>query len=420
MTNVLIEDLKWRGLIYQQTDEQGIEDLLNKEQVTLYCGADPTADSLHIGHLLPFLTLRRFQEHGHRPIVLIGGGTGMIGDPSGKSEERVLQTEEQVDKNIEGISKQMHNIFEFGTDHGAVLVNNRDWLGQISLISFLRDYGKHVGVNYMLGKDSIQSRLEHGISYTEFTYTILQAIDFGHLNRELNCKIQVGGSDQWGNITSGIELMRRMYGQTDAYGLTIPLVTKSDGKKFGKSESGAVWLGAEKTSPYEFYQFWINQSDEDVIKFLKYFTFLGKEEIDRLEQSKNEAPHLREAQKTLAEEVTKFIHGEDALNDAIRISQALFSGDLKSLSAKELKDGFKDVPQVTLSNDTTNIVEVLIETGISPSKRQAREDVNNGAIYINGERQQDVNYALAPEDKIDGEFTIIRRGKKKYFMVNYQ
>ncbi|HDG9676858.1 TPA: tyrosine--tRNA ligase [Staphylococcus aureus] len=420
MTNVLIEDLKWRGLIYQQTDEQGIEDLLNKEQVTLYCGADPTADSLHIGHLLPFLTLRRFQEHGHRPIVLIGGGTGMIGDPSGKSEERVLQTEEQVDKNIEGISKQMHNIFEFGTDHGAVLVNNRDWLGQISLISFLRDYGKHVGVNYMLGKDSIQSRLEHGISYTEFTYTILQAIDFGHLNRELNCKIQVGGSDQWGNITSGIELMRRMYGQTDAYGLTIPLVTKSDGKKFGKSESGAVWLDAEKTSPYEFYQFWINQSDEDVIKFLKYFTFLGKEEIDRLEQSKNEAPHLREAQKTLAEEVTKFIHGEDALNDAIRISQALFSGDLKSLSAKELKDGFKDVPQVTLSNDTTNIVEVLIETGISPSKRQACEDVNNGAIYINGERQQDVNYALAPEDKIDGEFTIIRRGKKKYFMVNYQ
>ncbi|MBO8684025.1 tyrosine--tRNA ligase [Staphylococcus aureus] len=420
MTNVLIEDLKWRGLIYQQTDEQGIEDLLNKEQVTLYCGADPTADSLHIGHLLPFLTLRRFQEHGHRPIVLIGGGTGMIGDPSGKSEERVLQTEEQVDKNIEGISKQMHNIFEFGTDHGAVLVNNRDWLGQISLISFLRDYGKHVGVNYMLGKDSIQTRLEHGISYTEFTYTILQAIDFGHLNRELNCKIQVGGSDQWGNITSGIELMRRMYGQTEAYGLTIPLVTKSDGKKFGKSESGAVWLDAEKTSPYEFYQFWINQSDEDVIKFLKYFTFLGKEEIDRLEQSKNEAPHLREAQKTLAEEVTKFIHGEDALKDAIRISQALFSGDLKSLSAKELKDGFKDVPQVTLSNDTTNIVEVLIETGISPSKRQAREDVNNGAIYINGERQQDVNYALAPEDKIDGEFTIIRRGKKKYFMVNYQ
>ena len=420
MANALIEDLKWRGLIYQQTDEQGIEDLLNKEQVTLYCGADPTADSLHIGHLLPFLTLRRFQEHGHRPIVLIGGGTGMIGDPSGKSEERVLQTEEQVEANVQGLSKQMHRLFEFGTDKGAVLVNNKDWLGQISLISFLRDYGKHVGVNYMLGKDSIQTRLEHGISYTEFTYTILQAIDFGHLNRELNCKIQVGGSDQWGNITSGIELMRRMYGQTEAFGLTIPLVTKSDGKKFGKSESGAVWLDPEKTSPYEFYQFWINQSDEDVIKFLKYFTFLDKEEIDRLEQSKEEAPHLREAQKALAENVTKFIHGEEALNDAIRISKALFSGDLKSLTGKELKEGFKDVPQVSLSSETTNIIEALIETGIATSKRQAREDVNNGAIYINGERQQSVDYELSNDDKIDNEFTIIRRGKKKYFMVNYQ
>lgn len=420
MTNALLEDLKWRGLIYQQTDEEGIEELLNKEQVSLYCGADPTADSLHIGHLLPFLTLRRFQQHGHRPIVLIGGGTGMIGDPSGKSEERVLQTEEQVEDNVQGINAQMHKFFEFGTEKGAVLVNNKDWLGQISLISFLRDYGKHVGVNYMLAKDSIQSRLENGISYTEFTYTILQAIDFGHLNQNLNCKIQVGGSDQWGNITSGIELMRRMYGQTEAYGLTIPLVTKSDGKKFGKSESGAVWLDADKTSPYEFYQFWINQSDDDVIKFLKYFTFLNKEEIERLEASRDEQPHLREAQKALAENVTKLIHGQDALDDAIRISQALFSGDLKSLSAKELKEGFKDVPQVELSADNTNIVEALVETGISSSKRQAREDVNNGAIYINGERQQDVNYNLSSEDKIENAFTIIRRGKKKYFMVNYR
>ena len=420
MSNALLEELQWRGLIYQQTDEQGIEDLLNKEQVTLYCGADPTADSLHIGHLLPFMTLRRFQEHGHRPIVLIGGGTGMIGDPSGKSEERVLQTEDQVAKNVEGLSAQMHKLFEFGTDKGAVLVNNRDWLSQISLISFLRDCGKHVGVNYMLGKDSIQSRLENGISYTEFTYTILQAIDFGHLNRELNCKIQVGGSDQWGNITSGIELMRRMYGQTEAYGLTIPLVTKSDGKKFGKSESGAVWLDAEKTTPYEFYQFWINQSDEDVIKFLKYFTFLSKEDINRLEQSRDEAPHLREAQKALAENVTEFIHGKEALDDAIRISEALFKGDLKSLSIKDIKAGFKEVPQVEVSKATTNIIDVLIESGIASSKRQAREDVNNGAIYINGEREQSVDYNLTDEDKFDNEFTIIRRGKKKYFMVNYK
>ncbi|MFH4901699.1 tyrosine--tRNA ligase [Staphylococcus cohnii] len=420
MTNALIEELKWRGLIYQQTDETGIENLLNKEQVTLYCGADPTADSLHIGHLLPFLTLRRFQEHGHRPLVLIGGGTGMIGDPSGKSEERKLQTEEQVEINVQGISKQMHKIFEFDTNKGAKLVNNKDWLGQISLIEFLRDYGKHVGVNYMLGKDSIQTRLEHGISFTEFTYTILQAIDFGHLNQSYNCKIQVGGSDQWGNITSGIELMRRMYGENEAFGLTIPLVVKSDGKKFGKTEGGAVWLDADKTSPYEFYQFWINSTDEDVIKFLKYFTFLSKSEINDLEKSLQEAPHLREAQKALAENVTRFIHGQDALDDAIRISQALFSGDLKSLSAKELKEGFKDVPQVDLNHTTSNIVEAIVETGISSSKRQAREDINNGAIYINGERQQDVNYELSDEDKIDNAFTIVRRGKKKYFMINYK
>ena len=420
MTNALIEELKWRGLIYQQTDETGIENLLNKEQVTLYCGADPTADSLHIGHLLPFLTLRRFQEHGHRPLVLIGGGTGMIGDPSGKSEERKLQTEAQVETNVQGISKQMHKIFEFDTNKGAKLVNNKDWLGQISLIEFLRDYGKHVGVNYMLGKDSIQTRLEHGISFTEFTYTILQAIDFGHLNQTYNCKIQVGGSDQWGNITSGIELMRRMYGENEAFGLTIPLVVKSDGKKFGKTEGGAVWLDADKTSPYEFYQFWINSTDEDVIKFLKYFTFLSKAEINDLEKSLQEAPHLREAQKALAENVTRFIHGQDALDDAIRISQALFSGDLKSLSAKELKEGFKDVPQVELNHTTSNIVEAIVETGISSSKRQAREDINNGAIYINGERQQDVNYELSDEDKIDNAFTIVRRGKKKYFMINYK
>ncbi|PTH60146.1 tyrosine--tRNA ligase, partial [Staphylococcus arlettae] len=417
MANALIEDLQWRGLIYQQTDESNLEALLNKEQVSLYCGADPTADSLHIGHLLPFLTLRRFQNHGHRPIVLLGGGTGMIGDPSGKSEERVLQTEEQVEQNVAGIAQQMHKLFEFETEKGAQLVNNKDWLGKISLIDFLRDYGKHVGVNYMLAKDSIQSRLENGISFTEFTYTILQAIDFGHLNQTYNCKVQVGGSDQWGNITSGIELMRRMYGQTEAYGLTIPLVVKSDGKKFGKSEGGAIWLDSAKTSPYEFYQFWINTSDDDVIKFLKYFTFLEHSEIERLEQSLQEAPHLREAQKALAENVTAFIHGEDALNDAIRISQALFSGDLKSLSSQELKEGFKDVPQVTLSHDTTNIVEAIVESGISSSKRQAREDVTNGAIYINGERQQDVGYTFTAADKIDNEFTIIRRGKKKYFMV---
>lgn len=420
MANALLEELSWRGLVYQQTDEEGIETLLNKEEVKIYCGADPTADSLHIGHLLPYLTLRRFQEAGHRPIVLVGGGTGMIGDPSGKSEERVLQTEAQVDKNVRGIQQQMEQLFDFNVENGPILVNNYDWLSQISLIEFLRDYGKHVGVNYMLGKDSIQSRLENGISYTEFTYTILQAIDFGHLNRVHDCKLQIGGSDQWGNITSGIELMRRMYGVTDVYGFTIPLVTKADGKKFGKSESGTIWLDSEKTSPYEFYQFWINTSDDDVIKFLKYFTFLSKTDIEALEKSVVEEPHLRKAQTTLAEEVTRFIHGDDALAEAQRISQALFKGDLKSLSAEEIKAGFKDVPQVTLSNETTNIVDALVETKISSSKRQAREDITNGAIYINGERQQDLAYTLSSDDRYDDTFTIIRRGKKKYFMVNYQ
>ncbi|EGQ4448129.1 tyrosine--tRNA ligase, partial [Staphylococcus pseudintermedius] len=416
MANALLEELSWRGLVYQQTDEEGIETLLNKEEVKIYCGADPTADSLHIGHLLPYLTLRRFQEAGHRPIVLVGGGTGMIGDPSGKSEERVLQTEAQVDKNVRGIQQQMEQLFDFNVENGPILVNNYDWLSQISLIEFLRDYGKHVGVNYMLGKDSIQSRLENGISYTEFTYTILQAIDFGHLNRVHDCKLQIGGSDQWGNITSGIELMRRMYGVTDVYGFTIPLVTKADGKKFGKSESGTIWLDPEKTSPYEFYQFWINTSDDDVIKFLKYFTFLSKTDIEVLEKSVVEEPHLRKAQTTLAEEVTRFIHGNDALAEAQRISQALFKGDLKSLSAEEIKAGFKDVPQVTLSNETTNIVDALVETKISSSKRQAREDITNGAIYINGERQQDLAYTLSSDDRYDDTFTIIRRGKKKYFM----
>ncbi|EGQ4451867.1 tyrosine--tRNA ligase [Staphylococcus pseudintermedius] len=420
MANALLEELSWRGLVYQQTDEEGIETLLNKEEVKIYCGADPTADSLHIGHLLPYLTLRRFQEAGHRPIVLVGGGTGMIGDPSGKSEERVLQTEAQVDKNVRGIQQQMEQLFDFNVENGPILVNNYDWLSQISLIEFLRDYGKHVGVNYMLGKDSIQSRLENGISYTEFTYTILQAIDFGHLNRVHDCKLQIGGSDQWGNITSGIELMRRMYGVMDVYGFTIPLVTKADGKKFGKSESGTIWLDPEKTSPYEFYQFWINTSDDDVIKFLKYFTFLSKTDIEALEKSVVEEPHLRKAQTTLAEEVTRFIHGNDALAEAQRISQALFKGDLKSLSAEEIKAGFKDVPQVTLSNETTNIVDALVETKISSSKRQAREDITNGAIYINGERQQDLAYTLSSDDRYDDTFTIIRRGKKKYFMVNYQ
>ena len=419
MANALIEDLKWRGLIYQQTDEQEIEELLNKESVKIYCGADPTADSLHIGHLLPFLTLRRFQNHGHTPIVLVGGGTGMIGDPSGRSEERNLQSDEQIEANVRGIMNQMHKIFDFEGDDSAILVNNKDWLKEIDLISFLRDYAKYVGVNYMLAKDSVKSRLETGISYTEFTYMILQAIDFGYLNQNYDCKMQIGGSDQWGNITTGLDLMRKMYGDTEAYGFTIPLVTKADGKKFGKSESGTVWLDRSKTSAYELYQFWINAQDADVVKYLKYFTFLDREEIEQLEKTVEEAPHLREAQKVLAEEMVGFIHGSDAVEEAKRITDALFKGDIKALTKSEIEEGFKDVPTAQVSSETVQLVDFIIEAGVSPSKRQAREDINNGAIYINGERIQDVNHEITSADKIDDEFTIVRRGKKKYTMVKF-
>lgn len=416
----LLEDLKYRGIVYQMTDEEKINNMLENEKISLYCGADPTADSLHIGHLVPFLTMRRFQQHGHRPVVLIGGGTGMIGDPSFKADERKLLTEEEVDSNVDAIKKQMENIFDFSDDNAAVLVNNKDWLKNISLISFLRDYGKHVGLNYLLAKDAIQSRLETGISYTEFTYTILQAIDFGHLNKEFDVRIQIGGSDQWGNILSGLELMRRMYGTTNSEGLTIPLITKADGKKFGKTESGNIWLDKNRTSPYEFYQFWLNQTDDDVIKFIKLFTFIEREEIEALEVSVREEPHLRTAQKRLAEEITEFIHGESGLEEARKVTEALFSGDIKSLDAAQIKDALKDAPSAEVDGDDNGLVNVLVNAGISSSRRQAREDIQNGAIYINGERQQDVSSIISNDDKINGEFTVFRRGKKKYTIVNYK
>ncbi|KYD10758.1 Tyrosyl-tRNA synthetase [Heyndrickxia sporothermodurans] len=417
----LLEDLQWRGIIYQQTDEEGIKEVLDKEKISLYCGVDPTADSMHIGHLLPYLTLRRFQQEGHRPIVLVGGATGLIGDPSGKKEERKLQTLEAVDHNVRGIKKQLEHIFDFEGENGAIMVNNYDWNGTMDLVTFLRDYGKFIGVNYMLAKDTIASRLETGISFTEFTYTILQAIDFFHLYKNHNCRMQIGGSDQWGNITTGLELIRKMSPDTEkAFGLTIPLVTKADGTKFGKTEGGSIWLDPEKTSPYEFYQFWINTADADVIKYLKYFTFLSREEIEELEKAVEEEPHLRKAQKTLAEEMTRLIHGEDALEQAMKITQALFSGEVKNLTADEIKQGFKDFPSFDFKgNEEIALVDLLVEAKISPSKRQAREDIQNGAIYINGERNTDVQYILSMNDRIEEQFTIIRRGKKKYFLIRY-
>ncbi|WP_461611474.1 tyrosine--tRNA ligase [Cytobacillus kochii] len=414
----LLEDLQWRGIIYQQTDEEGMKDLLEKEKISLYCGMDPTGDSMHIGHLLPFLTLRRFQNAGHRPIVLVGGATGLIGDPKA-TEERTLQTIEKVQENVASLSQQLERIFDFEGDNGATLVNNYDWTSSMNIVTFLRDYGKHIGVNYMLAKDTIAKRLESGISFTEFTYTILQGMDFKHLYENHQCKIQIGGSDQWGNITTGLELIRKMVGEgAKAYGMTIPLVTKADGTKFGKTEGGAIWLDAEKTSPYEFYQFWINTADADVIKYLKYFTFLSREDIEALEVAVQEEPHLRKAQKALAEEMTRQIHGEAALNQALKITEALFSGQIKELTAAEVKEGFKDVPSYQHTGEG-DIVDLLVEAKISPSKRQAREDVTNGAIYINGDRMQQVDYQLSEQDKIEGQFTVIRRGKKKYTLIQY-
>lgn len=423
MTNELLQDLQWRGLLYQQTDAEGMEKLLNEKSVSLYCGVDPTADSMHIGHIVPLLTLRRFQKAGHKPVLLVGGATGMVGDPSGRSEERQLQTIEQIDKNVQGLKKQFERLFDFGSEakNTASLVNNYDWIGKLSLIDFLRDYGKLVNVNYLLGKDTISSRLDTGISFTEFTYTIIQGIDFNHLYDNHNVRIQVGGSDQWGNITTGLEVIRKTHDEeAKAFGITIPLVTKSDGTKFGKSASGAVWLDAEKTSPYEFYQFWINAADSDVIKYLKIFTFLSREEIEALEVSVQEEAHLRKAQKALAAEMTKLIHGEEGLEAAERITAALFSGDLKALSVEEMKVAFAGVPSVELPKEDKNIVDVIVDGGISSSKRQAREDVTNGAISINGEKITDLEYMVDAKDRLEDAFAIIRRGKKKYHMVKFQ
>ncbi|MCZ2257960.1 tyrosine--tRNA ligase [Sporosarcina sp. G11-34] len=420
MKNALLEDLKWRGLLYQQTDEKGLEEHLNKEKISLYCGVDPTADSMHIGHIVPLLTLRRFQQHGHRPILLVGGATGMIGDPSGRLEERQLQTTEQIDKNVAGIKKQMEQIFDFDTENGAQMVNNNDWIGSLSIIEFLRDYGKLLGVNYMLAKDNVASRLEDGISFTEFSYMLIQGIDFNHLYNNYGCRVQIGGSDQWGNITTGLEVIRKTHEEeTKAFGITIPLVTKADGTKFGKSAGGAVWLDAAKTSPYEFYQFWINTADADVIKYMKIFTFMEREEIEALEVTVQDEPHLRKAQQVLAQEMTRLIHGQEALDQAIRISKALFSGDLKALAVDEMKDAFKDVPSFEMVREAKNIIDFIVEAGVSPSKRQAREDVTNGAISLNGERVTDTAYEVSTADRLEDAFTIVRRGKKNYKMIKF-
>ncbi|MCM3629057.1 tyrosine--tRNA ligase [Paenibacillus glycanilyticus] len=414
----IIDELEWRDAINQQTDADGLRALTNEKAVSLYCGVDPTGDSMHIGHLIPFMVLKRFQLAGHRPVILIGGATGTIGDPSGRTSERSLQTLEQIQANVDALSAQLGKLFLTEGDNNFRMVNNYDWTHKINVIEFLRDYGKNFSINTMLAKDVVSSRLESGISFTEFSYQILQSLDFLHLFREEDVQLQIGGSDQWGNITSGLDLIRKKEGsESKAFGLTIPLMLKADGTKFGKSAGGAIWLDPEKTTPYEFYQFWANTDDRDVVKYLKYFTFLSKEEIEGLAEKVATEPHKREAQKKLAEEMTRFVHSEELLQQALRITAALFSGDIKSLSADEIEQGFKEMPTYESARDAKNIVDWLVDLGIEPSKRQAREDITNGAISMNGERVTDLTLEVSTEHAIGGRFIIIRKGKKNYSLV---
>ncbi|MCB2923558.1 tyrosine--tRNA ligase [Streptococcus suis] len=416
----IFEELKARGLVFQTTDEEALVKALTEGQVSYYTGYDPTADSLHLGHLVAILTSRRLQLAGHKPYALVGGATGLIGDPSFKDAERSLQTKDTVDGWVTKIQGQLSRFLDFENgDNKAEMVNNYDWFSDISFIDFLRDVGKYYTVNYMMSKDSVKKRIETGISYTEFAYQIMQGYDFYELNDKYNVTLQIGGSDQWGNMTAGTELLRRKADKS-GHVMTVPLITDSTGKKFGKSEGNAIWLDADKTSPYEMYQFWLNVMDDDAVRFLKIFTFLSLDEIAEIEKQFDAARHERLAQKILAREVVTLVHGEEAYNQALNITEQLFAGNIKNLSAKELKQGLSNVPNYAVqAEDNLNIVELLVTSGIVTSKRQAREDVQNGAIYVNGERVQDLDYTLSDSDKIDGELTVIRRGKKKYSVLTY-
>ena len=403
----LYDDLVWRGLI-KDFSSPDLIDKLNNEKLTFYIGTDPPADSLHLGHLSSFLISKRLKEAGHHPILLVGGGTGMIGDPR-PTTERAMISKEQVRHNFECLRKQVEDIF------GFEVVNNNDWYQDINVIDFLRDYGKYFNVNYMLDKDIIRRRLDSGITYTEFSYMILQALDFKHLHECNGVDLQCAGSDQWGNITAGIELIRRKEGK-EAYGFTMPLLTKSDGTKFGKTNGKAIWLDINKTSAYEMYQFFINSEDTKVIDYLKFLTFLSKEEIEELDKKNQEAPHLREAHQALAREVITFIHGRDAYDEAVKISHALFSGDIKALTAKEIEMGFGDLPSINL-HDNLTLVDALIEASLAKSKREAREFIQNGAVSLNGDKCQDLEHILSTSDAIEGKFIVIRRGKKLYALI---
>ncbi len=406
----LFDELKWRGLV-KDIAGSDIEDKLNNEQITFYWGTDPTADSLHLGHYSSLLTAKRLANAGHHPILLVGGATGLIGDPRPTAEREII-AKDTLNKNLEGIKKQVDRIF----DGRATIVNNYDWMKDYNYLDFLRDVGKYINVNYMLAKDIINRRLETGITYAEFSYTLMQGYDFLHLYEKYNCVMQAEGSDQWGNITTGIDLIRKKTGK-EVYGFTMPLVLDAQGNKFGKSEGNALWLDINKTSSYELYQYLINTDDSMCESYLKIFTFLSPEEIMEVVKKHNEEPHLRLAQKTLAKEIITDLHGKEEYEKAVKISEALFSGNVKDIDTNLIGKVFKDVPNSDMESDK-NIVDLLVDTNICSSKREAREFITTGAISINGERITDLDTIITKDNSIDNKYIIVRRGKKKYYLVN--
>ena len=419
----LIQQLQERGLIAQVTDEEALSERLAKGPVALYCGFDPTADSLHLGHLVPLLCLKRFQDAGHKPVALVGGATGLIGDPSFKASERKLNTSETVGEWVEKIRHQVSPFLDFDCgDNSAIAANNYDWFGSMNVLTFLRDIGKHFSVNQMINKEAVKQRLnrdDQGISFTEFSYNLLQGYDFACLNKLHDVCLQIGGSDQWGNITSGIDLTRRLH-QNQVFGLTVPLITKSDGTKFGKTEGGAVWLDAKKTSPYKFYQFWINTADADVYRFLKFFTFMSIDEINALQEEDQQSGKAPRAQYVLAEQVTQLVHGEEGLAAARRITESLFSGALSSLTGEDFAQLAQDgMPTVTLSQGD-DLQQALVAAELVPSRGQARTLISSNAVAINGEKQSNAEYLFSDADKLFGRYTVLRRGKKHYCLINWQ
>jgi len=424
----VIADLRLRGLIHQTTDDAALGPWLLEKPRTLYAGFDPTADSLHVGHLMALMILRRFQKAGHRPIALVGGATGMIGDPSGKSEERKLLSEEQLRHNVACVAQQLRRFLDFeSAGNAALLLNNYDWMGRFGYLEFLREVGKHFPVNVMLTKDSVRQRLERsdaGLSYTEFSYMLLQAYDFVYLFQEYGCQLQVGGSDQWGNITAGIDLARRLHG-AQLYGLTCPLLTKSDGSKMGKTEAGALWLDAQKTSPYRFYQYWINVEDELVEKCLKYFTDLSVEDISNVVAQHRAAPEQRVGQRTLATELTRLVHGEDGLKAAERASEALFGAPIEQMSGDELDEIFADVPSSTLARTVLNgeglpLIDALCAAGLAKNKSEARRVIQQGGAYVNNVRVGDLDARLTPQHLVGSAAVVLRAGKKRYALLRFE